>query len=133
MNTTKRLILNTFWLLLGGILLVLSLRGVIDEIYIGFGTGLIACGAVMLLRHARYQADAGYQEKIDTAINDERNHYLRMKAWSWAGYLFVIMAGLATIICMILKQSLLMQFCSGALCLIVCLYWISFLVLRRKY
>lgn len=133
MNTTKRLILNTFWLLLGGILLVLSLRGVIEEIYAGFGAGLIACGAIMLLRHARYQADAGYQEKIDTAVNDERNHYLRMKAWSWAGYLFVILSGLATIICMILKQSLLMQLCSGTLCLIVCLYWVSYLVLRRKY
>ena len=133
MNTTKRLILNTFWLLLGGILLVLSLRGVIDEMYIGFGAGLIACGAIMLLRYARYQKDAGYQKKIDTALNDERNHYLRMKAWSSAGYLFVIIAALATIVCMVLKQSLLMQLCSGALCLIVVLYWISYLFLRRKY
>ena len=74
-----------------------------------------------------------YREKMETAVTDERSQFIRAKAWSWAGYLFILVSAIATIICKLLGQDLLCQFASGAVCLMLVLYWISYFVLKKKY
>lgn len=133
MRTNKNLFLNIFWIVLGSVLVVISTMGVIGNIYTGFGGGLVVVGIIQLIRAIRYKSDPKFKENIDIAIRDERNSYLRIKAWSWAGYLFVMISSAVTIICMVLSLEIYMQMASCAVCLMLILYWGSYCILCRKY
>ena len=111
----------------------LGFAEIVDEFWSGMGSALIVVGAVRLLRYYRLKKNKSYQEKVETAVTDERNQFIRMKAWSWAGYLFIIVSALGTIILKILDQDLLCQVASFAVCLMLVLYWISYFVLKKKY
>ena len=106
---------------------------VIDEFWSGFGSSLFVVGILLLIRQVRYRTNEEYKETVDTAIADERNNFLRMKAWSWAGYLFVMIAACATIMLKLAGKEDLMMISSGSICLVMVLYWISYMVLKKKY
>ena len=117
----KRLALSIFWVVLGVVLLVLSIADVLDSsMYAGMGGALIVVGIFQVLRNLRYRKSPDYREKIDTEAGDERNRFLRMKSWAWTGY---IALGKSEI------QEVLL--CSVAL--IVGVYWITYMILARKY
>ena len=129
----RKIILNVFWIILGAALLGMSIAGQLGELYSGMGGGLIGVGIVQLIRGIRYNTDKEYRENYDTEAADERNSFIRMKAWSWAGYIFVLTAGVVCLVCMIMGQTLYSQLAGYAVCLLVCLYWVSYMVLSRKY
>lgn len=133
MNNNKRLIASIVEIILGITLSVCSAIGLIDSYWGGMGGGLIGVGAVFLVRSIRYKRDPEYKEEYDTEINDERNKYIRLKAWSWAGYLYVMLAAVASIGFKLLGREDLMMFCGGSVCLVVVLYWLSYVVLNKKY
>ena len=121
-------------LLVAGLVLIgLGLAEIVDEFWSGMGSALLVIGVIRLLRYYRLKKNDAYREKMETAVTDERNQFIRMKAWSWAGYLFIIVTALGTIIFRILGQDLLSQIASGAVCLMLVLYWVSFFVLKKKY
>ena len=70
---------------------------------------------------------------MDVQINDERNKYLRVKAWSWAGYLFVLISAVASIALKIAGFDQYSMIVGAGVCLIITLYWISYMLLSRKY
>ena len=121
------------WLVLGLPLIGLSIAGLVDEFWSGMGSALLVIGIIRLLRFYRLKKNDTYREKMETAQTDERNQFIRMKAWSWAGYLFIMVSAIATIIFRILGQDLLSQFASYAVCLMLVLYWVSYFVLKKKY
>ena len=129
----KRVIANVVEVAIGIAMAVCGYAGIIEEYWGGMGTALVMVGSIMLFRQFRYKTNEIYKEKVDVEISDERNKYLRMKAWSWAGYLFVLIAAFATIILKVLKFDQFSLIASGCVCLVVLLYWISFVVLKRKY
>ena len=121
-------------LLAAGLVLIgLGCAEIVDEFWSGMGSALLVIGVIRLLRFYRLKKNDSYREKMETAQTDERNHFIRAKAWSWAGYLFIMVSAIATIIFRILGQELLSQFCSYAVCLMLVLYWVSYFVLRKKY
>ena len=121
-------------LLVAGLLLTgLGCAEVVDEFWSGMGSALLVIGIIRLLRFYRLKKNDSYREKMETAQTDERNQFIRAKAWSWAGYLFIMVSAIATIIFRILGQDLLSQFTSYAVCLMLVLYWVSYFVLRKKY
>ena len=121
-------------LLVAGLALIgLGMAEIVDEFWSGMGSALLVMGVIRLLRYYRLKKNDAYREKMETAVTDERNQFIRMKAWSWAGYLFIMVSALATILFRILGQDLLCQVTSGAVCLMLVLYWISFFVLKKKY
>ena len=77
--------------------------------------------------------ELGMVEKIEIEEKDERNRFIRNKAWAWAGYLFVMIMSVATIVLKVIGQELLMMAASGSVCLVLVLFWISYYVLKRKY
>ena len=95
MNNKKRFITNIIEIAVGVVLSGCGFAGILDEFWSGMGTALVIVGALKLVRQIRYQTSSSYKEAVDVQINDERNKYLRMKAWSWAGYLFVLIAAFA--------------------------------------
>ena len=121
-------------LLVAGLALMgLGLAEIVDDFWSGMGSALLVMGIIRLLRFYRLKKNDTYREKMETAVTDERNQFIRMKAWSWAGYLFIMVSAIATIIFRILGQDLLSQFASYAVCLMLVLYWISYFVLKKKY
>ena len=127
---------NTYPILLlaaGLVLMGLGFAEIVDEFWSGMGSALLVIGIIRLLRFYRLKKNDSYREKMETAVTDERNQFIRMKAWSWAGYLFIMVTAIATIIFRILGQDLLSQVASYSVCLMLVLYWVSYFVLKKKY
>ncbi len=130
----RKLILSIFWMILGAVLLGLSVTEVLDSsMYAGMGGGLIAVGALQLARNLRYRKDPEYREKIDTEANDERNSFLRMKSWSWTGYVVVLVEGFGSVAAMVLGKRELQLTLAYSVWLILVVYWISFFIISKKY
>jgi len=128
-----RMIVALLYILLGVTLIVCERLGMVDDFWSGLGTALIFIAVLQLFRLIRYKTSDTYKEQVDTAYTDERNRFLGMKAWAWAGYLYIIVAAVATIVFKLLEQEVLMYATSGSVCLILVLYWICYLILRKKY
>ena len=133
MKNHKRLIANIVEIAIGIILLVLGYMGMIDEYWTGMGTALIVVGIIFMIRLIRYQTNAEYKDTVDVEVNDERNRYLRLKAWAWAGYMLVLICAFASIIFKLLGNDQLSVMSGGCVCLLIVLYWGSYLILRKKY
>ena len=121
------------YLILGSILIALGIAGVVDEFWCGMGTSLVLMGMLYLIHFFRLQKDEHYREREETERNDERNRFLRNKAWAWAGYLFVLVAAVCALVFRVMGQELLSVAAGFAVALIVLLYWISYVILRKKY
>ena len=130
----KRLALSIFWAVVGLVLTVLSVTEVLDSsIYSGMGGGLMAVGVLQAIRNVKYRKDADYREKIDVEANDERNRFLRMKSWSGAGYIAILVESVGVIVAIILGEETVRLILSLSVCLILVAYWVSYLILSRKY
>ena len=133
MRKHKGIIAGTVYIFLGAILLWLGFTEVIDPFWSGMGSALVAVGVVRIVQLYRFRNNETYREKVETEKTDERSHFLRNKAWAWAGYLFVLMAAASTIVFKLLGQDLLCMAAGFAVCLILLLYWICYVILRKKY
>ena len=97
------------------------------------GTSLFIIGIIFLIKNIKYKTNEEYREKLDIQTNDERNKYLSLKAWAWAGYIFVLLGGVGTIVFKLIGKEDLMMMASASVCLIMILYWISHTILKKKY
>ena len=131
--TNKRMIYYTVMLLAGLALTSLAFFGKVDEFWNGKGSALAILGAVRLMRGYRLNKNEAYREKVEIAVSDERNQFIRSKAWAWAGYLFIILTGISVIVFKLMGQDLLSQAASWGVCLMLVLYWGAYKVLQRKY
>lgn len=132
MRNKIKLITNIIEIIIGLALCICYFAGLIEEYWSGMGMALIIVGFLQLLRSIRYYTNENYREKTDTEVNDERNKYIASKAWAWAGYLFVFIAAVATIVFKLLDKEPLMMLSSAAICIILILYWISYIILNKK-
>lgn len=130
----KRLALTVFWIVLGAVLVVLTVTEVLDSsIYSGMGGALMAVGTLQVIRAVKYRKDSEYREKVDTELGDERNRFLRMKSWSWAGYFTILIEGIGAIIAMALGERTVQLVLSYSVCLVLVIYWIAYVILSKKY
>ena len=133
MKQDKRIIANILYIVLGAAFLVLGILEIIDAFWSGMGGALIAVGVIRIVQFYRFRKDETYREKVEIEMKDERNQYLRIKAWAWAGYLFILIAAVSTIVFKLLGQDLLSMAAGFAICFIMLLYWVCYLVLRKQY
>ena len=132
-NNKVKLILSVGYILLGVVLSVLGFFEKIDEFWSGFGLSFLVVGALLLFKNIRYRTDEKYKESMDIAISDERNSFLRMKAWSWAGYLAIIISSVGAIVFKLMDREDLMMVSSFNVCFVMILYYISYILVKRKY
>lgn len=133
MGKDRRIITSIIYVALGAVLFALGLTEVVDAFWSSMGSALIAVGIIRGVRFIRLCRDEAYREKVETEINDERNLFIRNKAWAWSGYLFILIAAVATIALRIAGQELLSTAAAFSVCLILVLYWICWLILSKKY
>ena len=129
----RKMLVSLLWVIIGATLVILDLIGVIDNpIYSGMGGGWLAVGIMQIYKNLKYHSNEEYKEKIDIEYSDERNRYIRMKAWSWAGYLFIIGSAIICIGLFVLGQTVYGQIISYCMCAVLVLYWVSYIVLQKK-
>ena len=137
MNYEKRMrlsvIVNIVWIVLGTILICFSFAEKVDMFWNGMGTSLLVIGVIQILRCYRLNKNEAYREMMKIEEKDERNRFIRNKAWAWTGYLFMMTAAISCIVLRIVGQELLCLVASGAVCFMLILYWIVYGVLKRKY
>ena len=132
-DSKKNRYMSLFWVALGAVLTVCAMAGVVDLYWHSFGVSLLTVGSLQLWRQRRYRKDEAYREKVDIEAGDERNKFIASRAWAWAGYVFVMIAAVATVAFQIAGRRELSLMASGGVCLMVLLYWGSYMVLKRKY
>lgn len=126
-------LVNIVWIILGTVLICLSFAGKVDMFWNGMGTSLLVIGVIQLLRYYRLNKNEAYRERMEIEENDERNRFIRNKAWAWTGYLFMMLTAISCIVLRIVGQELLCLAASGAVCFMLVVYWIVYSVLKRKY
>ena len=129
----KRFIASILEIVIGALLVVCSLMDAVDEFWSGLGTAFVIIGILQFIRHICYRTNDEYRETVDVEVNDERNKYIFLKAWSWAGYVFLMVAAVGILVFKLMGQEEFMMLASGSVCLVMILYWISYVVLRQKY
>lgn len=128
-----RMFASVLEILIGVSIVLVSLSSAESDYWGGMGFALIFMGIVQLIQRIRYKTNEDYRQSVDVERNDERNRYLGMKAWSWAGYLYVMIAAVASIGLKVAGQDELSIFAGFSVCLIMVLFWVSWLWLKRKY
>ena len=129
----KRWITSIVYIALGVGLLGCGIAQILDEFWSGMGGGLLCVGLVRMIQMIRYQKNETYKEAVDTARSDERNRFIANKAWAWAGYWYVLIGAVGTLVFRLVGMEELSVFCGSSICLILVLYWVSYLWLRKKY
>lgn len=129
----KTYFVSIIYIIIGVILLGLGFAGKVDKFWNGMGSALLVIGVIQLLRRYRLDKNEAYREKMEIENNDERNKFIRNKAWAWAGYLFVMITAVASIVFRIFEQNLLSIAAGGAVCLMILLFWGAYFFLKRKY
>lgn len=130
---TKSFLISVVYIIVGSLLIGLSFAEVVDEFWNGMGSALLIVGVLQLIRRQRLEKNEAYRQKMEIEMNDERNKFIRNKAWAWSGYLFVMIMAVSCIILKIVGQEVLSMAASGAVCLMLVLYWSSYYLLKRKY
>ncbi len=129
----KRFIMSIIWLIIGIILICFNFADKVDEFWGGMGSALAVIGILQIIRFYRFSKNEVYREKMEVAASDERNHFIRAKAWAWTGYAFILIAAVATIVFKVMGQDMLSTAASTAVCLMLILYWGIYMILRKKY
>lgn len=133
MRYEKKIYLDIFYIIFGITLVVLGAMEVLDSFWSGMGGALVAVGAIRIYQYAKYRRDPEYREKVEIESRDERNKFISLRAWAWSGYAFVMINAIGTIAFKIAGNDVLSQYCAYAVCVIIILYWVSYLILRKKY
>ena len=133
MKNNRKILSYGIYILLGVILWILGMAEIVDEFWSGMGSALVLVGILRLVRMYRFKNDEAYREKMEIETTDERNKFIRNKAWAWAGYLFILISACSVIILKVMGQEVLSMAASGAVCLMLVLYYVSYFILRKKY
>ena len=123
----KKLALSIFWVVLGLTLFILSVAEVLDDsVYAGMGA------ALAVMRNLKYRRDPEYREKIDIEAGDERNKTIRMQSWAWTGYLFILVAAIASVVAYFMGQLVVQQTLCYSICFMLVVYWLANVILNKR-
>ena len=129
----RRWIASVVEIALGLVLTVCGALGVVDTYWSGMGGGLLGVGIIQLVRYIRYYNNETYKSKVDVEVNDERNKFIALRAWAWAGFLYVMAGAVGSIALHLLGKPELATMAGCSVCLLMAFYWMSRIYLRRKY
>lgn len=131
---SRKLVLSIFYIMVGAALFVLAiLEKLPSNIWSGIGGSLVAVGILQLVRNIRYQTNQEYKQQIDIAANDERNKQIREKAWAITGYVSILGLAIVSLVFWVTNQQVLGQALSICLCGELFVYWVTYMILYKKY
>ena len=133
MKFEKKLYLNIFWIVLGAVLVICGAADILDSYWSGMGGALVAVGGIHTVQQIKFRKNKEYREKIEIESKDERNKFIALNSWAWAGYVFVILNGFGSIGFKLAGNDMLSQYCAFTVCIVLLIYCVCYFVLRKKY
>lgn len=133
MRNSRKMAASIIEMVIGAVLCAVYFAGKADEYWNGMGVALIAVGALRLAGEIRYRKDEKYRKSVEIETNDERNRYISLKSWAWAGYCFVFAAAAASVIFKIAGSDAMCLAAAMGACLLMLMYLAFYIVLKRKY
>lgn len=128
---------SIYYVLLGivGIIMFVAadIYNVIDTFWGGMGIGFAVLSAIRLVQLYRYGTDNSYAEKINVQNNDERNRFLAEKARSTTFYYSILIEAIGIIVLRALDYDKASTIVGLAICVQLVIYWVSYVLLKRKY
>ena len=104
-----------------------------NNFFFSFGFALVVMGIIRLIRHRKITKDNASIRKQELSETDERIRMISERARSWAFSYSIMIAGIAVIVLSLLgKHDAALPF-AWYVCGMVVLYWIFWLILRKKY
>ncbi len=130
----KRLYYAIGYVVIGTILILLQFTGsVSNEMSSCFGTAFAVCGIVRIVQYVRLISNKNRMEQREIAEKDERNIMLWEKARSWAFGIYILLAGCTIMVLYAIHLEFAGQIIAYALCALVFIYWVCYMIVRRKY
>ena len=130
----QRFYIAISYIVLGLILTLAVLISKTENYFLpAFGIALLIMGVMRLIQHRRITKDETTMRQRELTETDERNIMMAERARSWAFSLSMMIAGIAVIILSVLGYHDLVQPLAWFVCLMTLLYWLCWMVIRRKY
>ena len=104
-----------------------------NDFFLSFGIALLVMGIIRLIRHRKITTDEASMRKQEVAETDERFLMMNEKARSWAFSYSIMIAGIAVIVLSLLGMHDAAQPFAWYVCGQIGLYWICWLIIRKKY
>lgn len=133
MTNRQRIIWYGAFLAAGIVAVALSIFGVIDDMLGAFGLALIIISALQLFKAARYASDPAFAKQIDVSNSDERLAYLASKSAEWTFKVSVIGLCVISLVLRLLGGGDTADVLAFVACVEITVYWVSYLVLSKKY
>ncbi len=102
------------------------------DFFSSFGFALIVVGAARLLQYRRI---TGSEESIrarEIAETDERNLAIAARAGRAAFVIYILLGCCGMIVLQLMQRQELAQLMSLSVCALLVIYWLSYLVIRKK-
>ena len=122
--------------IVAGVLInMLAFSGTVSDpsVLTGIGSGILVVGLAQLLRAVRIERDPELKKRVETASKDERYAFISMKAKEAAFAIYLIIAAVICMACLILGYEREGMTAAVSICLLVILYTIMFRILSKKY
>lgn len=127
-----RLYLAIGYIVLGVILIILfNLKGAENSYLSSMGLALIVVGIVRIRNHIIITKNEESIRKQKIAETDERNIAIANKAKSLSFMIYIFMACIAVIVLEILNKTQWVSVISGMVCLLLVIYWVTYLIVRK--
>ena len=115
------------------LIVVAAVNGFENYFISSFGFALLAMGIVRIVQYRRISMNEQKMHQREVAESDERNIMMAERARSWAFSFAIMIAGIVVIILSILGYHDQAQPFAWFVCLMVALYWVFYLIARKKY
>lgn len=138
MNYLNKLKIRLY-LAIGYIVLGIAMIIVFNTIYTdneflsSFGFALTVIGIAKLRNYFLITKSEETLKKQEITESDERNITIANKARSLSFMVYIIAAGLAVIVLQIFNMPQIATFLAYTVCFLIVIYWICYLIIRRKY
>ena len=130
----QRRIIGISYIMLGLVLTIADmLKGFENNYFISFGIALILMGILRLFQYRKITQDDKSMRKRELAESDERTRMIAERARSWAFSLSITGSGIVVIVLSLLGRHEEALPFAWYVCGMVVLYWISFVIIRKKY
>ena len=130
----QRLYIAVSYIVIGLVLIAADVLNHFENYYFSsFGTALLIMGVIRLIRHRKITKDEASIHRQEVAETDERTLMMIEKARSWTFSYSVLIAGITVIVLSLMGYHDQAQPFAWYVCGQIGLFWVCWLIIRKKY
>ena len=105
----------------------------LDSYWSGMGGALAGVAGIRLVQAARYAKDPAYARRVEVSNSDERIAYVAGRSAAMAFRLSILVLAVLSVALYPLGQPTMARALGFVICGELVAYWVSYMVLSRKY